>query len=324
MIFFWYRWLESILVVLVRALLIIVPLLPERFLHRIADTLARLTVYTAHHSRLTAERTLAVVAPPRSPEQTAEIITEHFGHQYRNMFELLRYQKLTRQKIMAGKVKFIGRIHLERALREGRGVILLAPHMGNWELLGATWALLGYDINSFFLDLRFRRLSEMLNRERRRSGIKLIGRNELKKSVKVLKNNGVLGILADQDGGGAGFAVPFFGRKVSFPAGPARLQRMTDAIVLPNLLLRNPDETYTMRVDPPLAMRRTLDRRRDEAVNSLRMARCYEAMIGLEPTQWLISYDRFKPRRHVDEVEDRLELFTERSNSDQGVKSGPQ
>lgn len=311
MIFVVYRWLESLLVVLVRILLMIVPRLPESFLQWLAAILGYWTARLASHSRRTAERTLAVVAPPSSPGKTRRLIERHFSHQYLNLFELLRYETLTRRSLLAGKVEFRGRVHLERALREGRGVILLVPHMGNWELLGASWALLGYDLHSFFLDLRFRRLSEELNRQRRRSGIRLIGRHELKRSVKVLQKNGILGILADQDGGDSGLAMPFFGRRVSFPAGPARLQRMTGAIVLPNLLLRKPDGTYTMRVDPPLAMRRTRDRRRDEAVNCLRMARCYEAMIRLDPAQWLISYDRFKPRRHVERVEDRLGLFAE-------------
>lgn len=293
-------YLESALVRLVSFLLWAAPRLPEALLFRLAEGLGRIGYLLARDSRAVAARTLAAVDPSLPPSEVRRLTAAHFTHQFKNLAELFRYSLLSRKRVIGPKVRIEGLIHVERALREGRGVMLVLPHYGNWELQGAVWALLGYDLHIFYLDMRMRKLSDLLNRQRLRSGVHLIARSELKKSVRVLRENRILAVIADQDGGEAGIALPFFGRKVSFPPGAARLQRMTGATVLPNVLVREADDTYTFRLEPPVEMDRTSDKARDEIVNSWRILRGFERTIRRDPAQWLLSYDRFKPRRHVD------------------------
>jgi KDO2-lipid IV(A) lauroyltransferase len=312
--FFALRLLESLLVILTKILLIVTPMLPESWVFSFCDNLAKISWYLARDARATSLRTLKVISPSLSSVESRKIVEEHFAHQYKNFVEILCYSRLTSQRIQGGKVKFEGMIHVEKALRHGKGILLAVPHFGNWEMLGASLSLLGYDLHSFFLEMRFARLSELLNQQRRKTGIKLISRHELKKSVKVLKNNGILGVIADQDGGAAGIALPFFGQKVSFPIGLARLQKITGATVLYNVIERNADNTYTFHVYRALAMENSMDKHRDQILNSWRVLQCYERDIQRNPAQWLLSYDRFKQRTHVDELPDDYLAFPEITN----------
>jgi KDO2-lipid IV(A) lauroyltransferase len=243
---FYFRLLENFFVELAKFVMFLANILPESLAFRICDYLGLMSWYLAPDSRGVALKNLDIIAPEMDKLQKKKCTIELFSHQYKNLVELLRYRKLTKELILRKKLRIKNQVYLERALRKKKGVILLIPHMGNWEFLGATLALTGYDINSFFLDLRFKKLSDMLNFQRRSVGITLIGRNELKKSIKVLKRNGLLGVIADQDGGEGGISTIFFGKRVSVPAGPLRLQRVTGAEIVPVVMLRNSDNTYTI------------------------------------------------------------------------------
>ncbi len=290
---------ESLLVLLVRALLAIVPRLPERPLLLSCELLGRLSYTLAPASRAICLRNLRVVRPDLGGREARALTVRHLVHLYKNLLELLRTPRHVTAASHAGRIAVEGFAHLDGALAKGRGVLLLVPHFGNWELLGAAVSLMGYPLHSFYLDLRFRRLSDLLNEVRRMTGIRLIGRHELRKSVSALKANHVVGVLADQDGGEGGILARFFGRPVSFPAGPARLQRMTGAAVVPCVMFRRDDDTYLLKAYPELPMGKGNDKEVDEAGNARRMLAFYERVIRERPEQWLLLYDRFKERRHV-------------------------
>ena len=57
------------------------------------------------------------------------------------LIEVLRYP-LINQANFRNLVHFEGLEHLEEAYAEGRGVIMCTAHYGNWEMLGASMALL--------------------------------------------------------------------------------------------------------------------------------------------------------------------------------------
>lgn len=100
------------------------------------------------------------------------------------------------------------------ALQEGRGVIVLGPHLGNWEVLGLHLATLG-DMVALFEPPKIDTLGPLIKAARERSGGRLVpttprGLADLAKSVKA---GGVSGILPDQvpDSPAGGINVPFMG-----------------------------------------------------------------------------------------------------------------
>lgn len=117
---------------------------------------------------------------------------------------------------------------LEEAVAEGRGVILLLAHMGNWELLTRLHRFFTKGIKSgaFYRPLNNLILNERVLREREADGTRLFSKRDSLHLVSgFLRENGVVGILADQRVGLQGEVVSFFGR-------------LTRASPLPSLLAR--------------------------------------------------------------------------------------
>lgn len=100
------------------------------------------------------------------------------------------------------------------ALAKGKGLLIIAPHLGNWEILGLHLASLGEVVN-LYQPPKLAALEEVIRRGREKSGAQLVPTNAkgVAALLKNLKNNGISGILPDQnpnDDSGGVFA-PFFG-----------------------------------------------------------------------------------------------------------------
>lgn len=117
---------------------------------------------------------------------------------------------------------------LEEAVAEGRGVVLLLAHMGNWELLTRLNRFFPEGANSgaFYRPLNNPILNERVLKEREADGTRLFSkRDSLHQVGGFLRDNGVIGILADQRVAMQGEVVGFF-------------DRLTRATPLPSLLVR--------------------------------------------------------------------------------------
>jgi Kdo2-lipid IVA lauroyltransferase/acyltransferase len=104
---------------------------------------------------------------------------------------------------------------LEEACAQGRGVVILLAHMGNWELLTRLNHFFPKGTNSgaFYRPLNNPILNERVLKLREADGTRLFAkRDSLHQVGSFLRDNGVIGILADQRVGIQGEVVSFFGR----------------------------------------------------------------------------------------------------------------
>ena len=283
---------------LIKFIMFILNHVPEKSAFKIAELMGRIFFTFGRQTRAATVDSIKTVFKEWDDAKIINTAREAFIHQAKNLVELLRYPLLSHSDIKR-KVKFVGEENLRLALSRGKGVILLVAHIGNWELLGATLGLTGHRVYSFFLDARIDAIGELLNGIRESKGIKLIPRAELKKSVKCLKANSLLGVIADQDGGENGVYTDFFGRTVSAPRGPAALAHGTGAVILPNFMIRNADDTYTMIYQKPIVLKKSKHKEDDIKKYTDMFLDIYEKIIRQYPGQWLWMYDRWKERRHV-------------------------
>lgn len=88
---------------------------------------------------------------------------------------------------------------IKKAQGEGRGVILLAPHLGNWEVIGLHLATLGSTV-SLYEPPKIAALGPVIEESRQSSGAILVPTNSrgLAKLLKSVKSGGIAGILPDQ------------------------------------------------------------------------------------------------------------------------------
>ena len=110
---------------------------------------------------------------------------------------------------------------LDAALAQGRGILMAAGHLGNWELLGGVLARRGYPFTIYVGRQRNQQADALVNWIRRRMGIGTVpkGWGAMRSMLRVLKENHVLGMLSDQHFSRNRHFVRFFGHLISAAPG---------------------------------------------------------------------------------------------------------
>ena len=101
-------------------------------------------------------------------------------------------------------------------MKEGKGLIMVTAHYGNFELIGYMAGLFGFDVYSVARPLDNKYLNRFLYGLRQRHGLKLIDKKGAAELMpQIIEQGSTLGFIADQDAGRKGVFVDFFGRKAS-------------------------------------------------------------------------------------------------------------
>lgn len=183
--------------------------------------------------------------------------------------------------------------------RRGKGVLFLTAHIGAWELSSYAHALYGYPLHYMARPLDNTRLDALVNRYRGLSGNLPIFKNESARAMlKILKEAGTIGILADQNTmPQEGIFVDFFGTPACTSAGIARVALHTGAAVVPGYAVWDHSlQKYRLRFEPPLELIRTGDPQRDIFENTQRFTKVTEDIIRKYPEQWVWIHARWKTR----------------------------
>jgi KDO2-lipid IV(A) lauroyltransferase len=208
--------------------------------------------------------------------------------------DLIRMPVLLRQDINR-LVTASGLEHLDRAFAEGRGVLMITCHFGNWEILGAWLAKNGYRMSVVGTTLFDPRLDRILVETRDQAGYTNIARGKgTREIIRTLKKGEAVGMLIDQDTKADGVFVNFFGRPAHTPTGPAVLARRLDLPIIPIFCFLQEDLTYRIECLPPLALVKSDDEAYDIRINTQKCSDAYESMIRRFPEQWVWMHKRWK------------------------------
>ena len=180
--------------------------------------------------------------------------------------------------------------NLKAALAEGRGVVLITAHLGNWELGGTLLALDGWPINVVTLEEPTGELTRTRDEYRKRLGIRTIAVGENKfafvEMIAALRRNEIVCMLVDRPYAETGAPVSFFGRETGFSSAPVLLWQHTGAAIIPAFVLQNPGGRYHAFAEPPIALEPIADRRESLARNTQYIATAFEKIIRPHPEQW--------------------------------------
>ena len=163
----------------------------------------------------------------RSHGELTKIGAKCYRNLGRGLVEFCRFPTLTRQNL-GGILEIEGLEHCTRGLAQGKGVIILSGHFGAWELLSPAFGLNGYPIEALVRSQRNPLADQLVSRHRRQVGIQIhrVGHTP-RGVVRSLRQNRLVIILADQDGGRDGIFIPFLGRLASTARGAARFAMET-------------------------------------------------------------------------------------------------
>jgi len=103
-----------------------------------------------------------------------------------------------------------------RELLEDQPCILVTGHCGNWELLGATMAVLGFPMHALYRPLDVKPIDEWLLRTRSARGMTLVDKfGAARQLPRLMQEHKPVAFIADQNAGDRGLFVPFFNRLAS-------------------------------------------------------------------------------------------------------------
>ena len=187
----------------------------------------------------------------------------------------------------------------EQLKHEGRGFIIVSPHLGNWELLVFAWSALREPISYLARPLDNPKIEELTVSLRTRFGNRPLNKtNAVPTAIKTLRETGTLGILADVNAHPKeGVFVPFFGLPACTSSGVAMLAMRTDAVIVPlcgvwDKALGKYIAVHGDLIEPTL----TGDRQADIVDTTARFTAEVEKLIRAYPDQWLWIHKRWKSR----------------------------
>lgn len=233
------------------------------------------------------------------PEYDREKINKIAFECYRSflitVIELLLMKKMSREEI-ENQVTAPNRELITLKFREGKGVIMLSAHLGNWEFLAASVAA---QVNlPHYIVVKSQRnpyVNNWINETRTKWTNFVIPLGvSIRQVYQELKNKNIIAMVADQRGPAEGIKLDFFGRKTSVYTGPAILSLKTGAPLIYGIAVRQPDYSYqTELIEINLE---NLPEGEDEKITEItrRQIEYLESMIRLYPEQWLWMHKRWK------------------------------
>lgn len=217
----------------------------------------------------------------------------HFGAEAVAMFRLAGGRRTEILK----RTRLIGREVLEEAAREGRGVMLVSGHLGNWEVGTAGVVARGFPMDIVAARQRNLPFDRYLTRSRERLGMTVIPRDEARRGVlRSLRNGGVIGIMGDQDARRAGVFVDYFGRPASTARGPALLAMRGGAAVATFYTIRLAGwrPRYVVHIEPLAEVKGGGGRAAAVATLTQAFTSRLERRVREHPAQYLWHHRRWK------------------------------
>lgn len=278
---------------------LIIRFLPSWLLYGFARNLAAFAFLLLGKQRKIALESLETAfGKEKSAAERRKIAKDCFIYMAKSAVELLFF--IDRPQLVRGWVQISGKQHLEAALSQGRGAILVSAHFGNFPLLLAKLSLEGYKAGAIMRPMRDQRTEKFFLRKRHKFGVKTIYSQPrhtcVENTIRALRGNELILIPIDQNFGTSGVFVDFFGRKAATATGPVVLALRTKAMILPCFMVRQEDDTHKIIFEPPIDLEKTEDRKEIVLNTIQKLTYIIESYIRKYPAEWGWIHRRWKSK----------------------------
>ena len=226
--------------------------LPPRLVRGACAALAASSYWLWPRLRRVGIFNLRLAFPEWGERRRRRVLFGTFQNLGRMLADFARFPKLDRHNIEE-LIVYDGFEHFARAREQGKGVLFLTAHFGNWELSSFAHGLYGYPLNFAVREMDNPLLNDLINRYRCRSGGRTIEKNDFaRQALRALRRGEALGILMDTNMlASEGVFVDFFGRLACTTTGPARIARKAGApLVLGLAIWDSKLGKYRLRFEP--------------------------------------------------------------------------
>lgn len=272
--------------------------LPLPLLHGTGVLFGQLFSLLPNRNRSVTLRNLELCFPEMGERARARLLVQSLQETGKTFMETALMWSGSRRRILGLVREVVGEEHLNTAIECGKGVILAAPHLGSWELIGHYIAAgkPNAPITCLYKPPRSPAVEKAMREGRMHLGVALAPTDSsgVKTLLGLLKRGEVAGILPDQDPlAGNGVFAPFFGIATNSMTLLPRLANKSGATVLVSYAERlSWGRGYRLHFIPCDAEVSAKDP--VTAVTALNAA--VESAVRACPEQYQWSYKRFRTR----------------------------
>ncbi|MDD5393198.1 MAG: lysophospholipid acyltransferase family protein [Thiothrix sp.] len=267
--------------------------LPLQINHALGAALGLLSWYLPNKLRSVTLQNLQIAYPQLSEAERLLLAKQsliELGKTTTEIAPLWLWQPTTLLKKI---VEVRGLALFEQAQQHGKGVMILTPHLGAWELFSPYLASKSA-MTALYRPPRLSSLEAFTVRARERTGATLVPTNArgVKALRKAFAENQVSVILPDQDPGkSSGVYADFFGHPAKTMTLASRLAQTAQAAVLWGIAERLPKgrgyRIHFLPVNPEFTSP-------DELLAARALNEGVEQCIAIAPAQYMWSYKRYK------------------------------
>lgn len=277
----------------------IMSLIPMLFIPEVGGFLGRLCyLLLASRRRIALEGirdSLPCLPAGSDPEQIA-----------RACFSNLATSFIEDCKLYHGSIKILDKVviegleHYQKAREKGKGIMFLTGHCGNWELSSLNFGLRHHPMVVMVREQKNPYLTRCIENIRSQYGNIIIHKKgALREILRVLRQDGVVGVLIDQAVmPSEGYQVEFLGRPAWTTSMPVLMARKTGAAILPGFICREGNR-HRLVLYPEVVF--PSDDMTDEALarDTATLTRYVEDFVRCHPDQWYWLHRRWKNRETV-------------------------
>ncbi len=276
-------------------------MMPLRLNHRIGSWIGLILYYLKGKTWRISRINIQHCFPEMTAKEQESILKNsliELGKQFTEMGPMWLWPP---DKTLSLLTQVSGKEHMDAAMQSDKGVFLLTPHLGCWEIAGLY---LGANIPVTILYSRpkIKALDDIVRHSRIRSGATLVAADAsgVKSIFKTLKQGNGTGILPDQnpDDLNSGIFAPFFGIQTLTMTFISKLASKTGASIVIGYAERLPHgKGYHLHIrpaDPEISDS-------DPLISATALNKTVESFIREVPSQYQWSYKRFKKRPEGEE-----------------------
>jgi len=270
--------------------------IPHKHIASIGRVLGRLIYFVDVRHRWIVRRNLEFIYPEWTHERVKKISKRIFQNIGISFIEICQMHCLSREDIL-NRAQIEGEDNLLRALKEKKGAIMISGHIGNWELLPLLCPLYFKTTITFVAKkISNNTISQWVHGLRTRFGSRVIYRDGAwPEMTRTLRQGEMVGILIDQKTESSiGAKITFFNKYVTATPAAALLALRCQSPVLPAFCIRNDVGSFTIKIYPPITLKKTGDFRSDLRMNTQIMTDAVEKAIREYPEQWFWVLKRWR------------------------------
>ncbi|MDJ0663706.1 MAG: phosphatidylinositol mannoside acyltransferase [Acidimicrobiia bacterium] len=277
-------------------------MLPEAAIRFVGSGLGRVAWYLAPGRRRLVQRHLRrILGTDEGIKERSKAMFASYGRYWAEVFWL----RPNRIPNLVARATIENEGALGEAFSQGKGMLLILPHMGNWEVAGAVARDLGMPVLSAAENLPNPLITQWFLDVREMAGMDIVltgrGARATGALMQRLKDGGTVALLGDRDVTGRGLPVTFFGEETTMPAGPIALAVKTGApvLVVGSYFEDGPGHRYVVSDPLPLPEAGTQEEKVAAGVQLL--ADALEERILRKPEDWHLFVPNWPSDREQDQ-----------------------